>query len=142
MASRISKIWKLSRPQTDLPATRWTCCKTILNSMIGRTRSLIRCRLHRIGRHGVASSWMRHWLWSGVIACAAAIADPPPPASTQGVPQSPPPRTHQSASDAPDDDFIEFLGTDDVGDAAWWEFLKKVPPRGGNPPAPSPQEAK
>jgi hypothetical protein len=42
----------------------------------------------------------------------------------------------------PDDDFIEFLGADDVGDAAWWEFLKKVPPRGGNPPATPPQEAK
>ena len=26
--------------------------------------------------------------------------------------------------------FIEFLGADDVGDAAWWEFLKKAPPRG------------
>jgi hypothetical protein len=26
---------------------------------------------------------------------------------------------------APDDDLIEFLGADDVGDADWWEFLKK-----------------
>jgi hypothetical protein len=44
---------------------------------------------------------------------------------------------------APDDDFIEFLGADDVGDAAWWEFLKKAPPRGENPPpATPPQDAK
>jgi hypothetical protein len=43
---------------------------------------------------------------------------------------------------APDDDFIEFLGRDDVGDAAWWEFLKKAPPRREIPPAAPPQETK
>jgi hypothetical protein len=42
----------------------------------------------------------------------------------------------------PDDDFIEFLGGDDVGDEAWWEFLKKVAPRGNTPPATPPQDAK
>jgi hypothetical protein len=42
---------------------------------------------------------------------------------------------------APDEGFIEFLGSDDVGDAAWWEFLKRAPPRGNNPPAPPPQDA-
>jgi hypothetical protein len=42
----------------------------------------------------------------------------------------------------PDDDFIEFLGGDDVGDEAWWEFLKKVPPRGNTPPATPPQDAR
>jgi hypothetical protein len=42
----------------------------------------------------------------------------------------------------PDDDFIEFLGGDDVGDEAWWEFLKKVPPRGNIPPAAPPQDAR
>jgi hypothetical protein len=72
--------------------------------------------------------------------CAAAMADPAPaqpapPTSSQGQ-RAPPPQA------TPDDDFIEFLGTDDVGDAAWWEFLKKVPPRGDNPPAPPPQDAK
>jgi hypothetical protein len=41
-----------------------------------------------------------------------------------------------------DEGFIEFLGSDDVGDAAWWEFLKRAPPRGDNPPAPPPQDAK
>ena len=57
-----------------------------------------------------------------------------PPA--RDAPHQPPP------PGAPDDEFIEFLGADDVGDAAWWEFLKKVPPRGENPPATPPQEAK
>jgi hypothetical protein len=38
----------------------------------------------------------------------------------------------------PNDEFIEFLGADDVGDAAWWEFLKKAPPAGNRPP---PQDA-
>jgi hypothetical protein len=83
----------------------------------------------------------KSWLLIGVVACAAAFAGSPPPAppapasSPVGAPQSP-------SHSAPDDDFIEFLGADDVGDAAWWEFLKKVPPRGGNPPATPPQEVK
>jgi hypothetical protein len=42
----------------------------------------------------------------------------------------------------PDEGFLEFLGSDDVGDAAWWEFLKRAPPRGSDPPAPPPQDAK
>jgi len=70
--------------------------------------------------------------------CAAAIAAPPPPQT----PSPPPAAAPQPSSPAPDDDFIEFLGADDVGDAAWWEFLKKAPPRGQNPPATAPQEAK
>ena len=83
----------------------------------------------------------------GVLVCAAAAAQPPP--STPGAQQSPsqgtpPPAGAQSPSQsARDDDFIEFLGADDVGDAAWWEFLKKAPPRGENaPPATPPQDAK
>jgi hypothetical protein len=72
----------------------------------------------------------------GAGAMAAPPAAPPPQASsstgaTQTAPQG-----------APDDDFIEFLGADDVGDAAWWEFLKKVQPRTENPPATPPQDAK
>ena len=76
---------------------------------------------------------------AGVMVCAGALAAPPPPAppssSSAGATQTQP-------QGAPDDDFIEFLGTDDVGDAAWWEFLKRAPPRGENPPAPPPQDAK
>jgi hypothetical protein len=80
-----------------------------------------------------------HRLLIGLIFCAAAAAAPPPPAA----PPTPPGSSSQSPSDGvPDDDFIEFLGADDVGDAAWWEFLKKVPPRGENPPATPPPETK
>jgi len=87
----------------------------------------------------------RHWLALGVVACAAALAGPPP-----SQPAPPPPDAARADTPAvdpagvatPDDDFIEFLGTDDVGDAAWWEFLKKMPPRGENPPATPPREVK
>jgi hypothetical protein len=89
----------------------------------------------------------RHWLLTGVLVCAAAAAQPPP--STSGAQQSPspgtrpPPAAQSPSQSAPDNDFIEFLGADDVGDAAWWEFLKKAPPRGENaPPATPPQDAK
>lgn len=74
--------------------------------------------------------------------CAVAFADQPP---EQSAPEAPPASQGQrppTSQGTPDDDFIEFLGTDDVGDAAWWEFLKKVPPRGDNPPAPPPQDTK
>jgi hypothetical protein len=83
----------------------------------------------------------KHWLWVSVALSAAAIAGPqapaPPGAQPPPVKAQPPPQ-----QGAPDDEFIEFLGGDDVGDAAWWEFLKKVPPRAGNPPATPPQDAK
>jgi hypothetical protein len=99
--------------------------------MIGRTKPRIRGRQLSAELH-------RCWLLAGVIACTAAIAGPAPPAPSAGTPPPPAP----SSQDPPDDEFIEFLGSDDVGDTAWWEFLKKVPPRGGNPPPPPPQEAK
>src|SRR3984957_6350998 len=136
MASRVSRIWNLSRLRTRVRATPWTCCKTILNSMIGRRRPRARDRQPRVDL-----SWGRLWLLVGVTACAVAHATPPPPPPP---PQSQSPdASHQSPPQgAPDDDFIEFLGTDDVGDAAWWEFLRRVPPRGGNPPATPPQEGK
>jgi hypothetical protein len=72
--------------------------------------------------------------------CAAAIAAPPPPPPQ--TPSPPPEAAPQPPSPAPDDDFIEFLGADDVGDAEWWEFLKKAPARGQSPPATAPQETK
>ncbi len=74
------------------------------------------------------------------LACAAAHAAQPPaePQKTAPAAAAPPPA---SKGDAPDDEFIEFLGSDDVGDAAWWEFLKRAPPRGNNPPAQPPQGA-
>ena len=56
-------------------------------------------------------------------ATIAAIAAPPPAASP------------------PDDSFFEFLGSDDVGDARWWDYLMKAEPR-AEEPAPPAQEAK
>jgi hypothetical protein len=96
--------------------------------------------------------WVREWLLVAVALCTAANAAPPAPAvppvqpgaqsapvGTQPPPAGTPPPPSQGA---PDGDFIEFLGGDDVGDAAWWEFLKKVPPRGVNSPAAPPLDAK
>jgi hypothetical protein len=108
-----------------------TCCKTILNFTIGRNGPRIRDLQPRVDL-----TWGWHWLLVGALGALANAAPPSPPApATQEVPQT-------SSQGAPDDGFIEFLGTDDVGDAAWWEFLKKAPPRGGNPPATPPQDAK
>jgi hypothetical protein len=100
--------------------------------MIGRTKPRTRDRRPRIKIH---SGWGGLLLSLGL--CAAAVAGPPPspqPATAQPLPTQ--------AQGAPDDDFIEFLGADDVGDAAWWEFLKKAPPRVEKPPTQPPQEAK
>jgi hypothetical protein len=63
--------------------------------------------------------------------CAAAFAGQPPTSQA-------PPAPTQPQADTPDDEFIEFLGGDDVGDAAWWEFLKRSAPRQGQTPAPPP----
>jgi hypothetical protein len=58
-----------------------------------------------------------------------APAQPPPADPPQGRAPTP----AQRPADAPDDEFIEFLGEDDHGDSAWWEFLKKSPPENQNP---------
>ena len=74
----------------------------------------------------------------GAVLCAAAFAAQPP---------EPAPRTPQDPQEVarpaavPDDEFIEFLGTDDVGEAAWWEFLKNSAHGRTKPPAP-PQDTK
>jgi hypothetical protein len=52
-------------------------------------------------------------------------------AATGSAPPPPPPTPA-------DESFIEFLGSDDVGDAAWWEFLKNADPRAAKPPPPPP----
>jgi hypothetical protein len=59
----------------------------------------------------------------------------PSPSAQQQRAAPPPPRP----ADAPDDEFIEFLGEDDHGDSAWWEFLKKQ--QGSQDPA-QPQSPK
>ena len=94
----------------------------------------------------------------GLTLCALAFAAPPgttsagspaagspqPGAAGQGQSRTGAP---VSGEGAPNDDFIEFLGADDVGDAAWWEFLKKSAPQRAKPPAqppsqPPPQDSK
>jgi hypothetical protein len=64
---------------------------------------------------------------------------PAPPAGTP--PGRAPPATQPPPANAPDDELIEFLGEDDHGDSAWWEFLNKSPP-GNQNPAPPPQSPK
>jgi hypothetical protein len=68
----------------------------------------------------------------------AAQAAPPAPAPTP----APPPPAAAKPTAAPDEGFLEFLGSDDVGDTALWEYLKKAPPSGSSPPATAPQDAK
>lgn len=78
-----------------------------------------------------------------VAVCAAAFAgslraQPPAAPPSPKLPNMPP----APSQDGPDDAFLEFLGADDVGDAAWWEFFKTPPPRGDSSPAEPSQDAK
>ncbi|HEY2676997.1 MAG TPA: hypothetical protein VGI65_08490 [Steroidobacteraceae bacterium] len=82
----------------------------------------------------------RSWLLLGLV-CAAANAAPPP-AAPASPPAAPPSAAPGASTVPPDEGFLEFLGSDDVGDAAWWEFLKRAPPHGSDPPATPPQDAK
>jgi len=59
-------------------------------------------------------------------AAAAPPAADPPAADPSARPQTP--------AAAPDDSFFEFLGSDDVGDARWWDYLLKTAPRTPPPP--------
>ena len=104
--------------------------------MILRTQPRIRDRLLRLILAGPA----RICLLLGVV-CATANAEPPPPPPASPA-ASPTATASEPATVAPDEGFLEFLGSDDVGDAAWWDFLKKAPPRGNVPPASPPQDAK
>ena len=54
------------------------------------------------------------------VAAAPPASDPPAQAPAQA--QTPP------ATPPPDDSFFEYLGSDDVDDAKWWDFLMKKPP--------------
>lgn len=73
------------------------------------------------------------WVLMGLTAVGGGAGAEPPAAPP---PRPPPPTqdedTNRTAASAPDDEFIEFLGADDLGDAAWWEFLKKSGPPPGN----------
>jgi hypothetical protein len=105
--------------------------------MILRTKPRIRDRLLRL-----ILAWPgRICLLLGAM-CATANAEPPPPAPPAPPAASSTVTSSASGTVAPDESFLEFLGSDDVGDAAWWDFLKKAPPRGNVPPASPPQDAK
>lgn len=91
-----------------------------------------------------------------MVSGAGALADPPPqpPAASATPSQSPivapvdaprpgangnPPVGQVSSKAHSDEDLMEFLGGDDVGDAAW-EFLKNSPPSKPVRPAPPQQD--
>ena len=62
--------------------------------------------------------------------------------ASAGQPPPKPPQPPQSTSpEVPDGEFIEFLGADDHGDAAWWEMLKQAPAGSQKPPAPPPKDS-
>lgn len=81
----------------------------------------------------------KRWpLIAAMFSFAAMAQTPPATAPRQTQPQTP------AHDDTPDEGLLEFLGSDDVGDTAWWEFLKRAPARGSDPPPPPPppQDAK
>ena len=86
----------------------------------------------------------RHLLALGMVACAASFAGPPPspPAPPPDAARAAPPAADAAGAATPDDEFIEFLGRDDVGDAALWAFLKKSAQRKDSTPTRPPQDAK
>ncbi|MEO7205805.1 MAG: hypothetical protein ABI145_03240 [Steroidobacteraceae bacterium] len=103
-----------------------------------RTKPRTQDRLRRL----IFAGFARSWLLFGAL-CATAGATPPPATSSAPPPPPAPPASSAKPPAPPDESFLEFLGSDDVGDAAWWEFLKKAPPRGSDPaPATPPQDAK
>jgi len=78
------------------------------------------------------------WAAAALVWASGAAAQP---AGQQGQPPPPAGRAQTPPAKVPDEEFIEFLGEDDHGDAAWWEFLKKTQP-GAQNPAPPPQGSK
>jgi hypothetical protein len=73
---------------------------------------------------------LRYRLVLGALLWTAAVrAQPPaqvpaqPPSTPAGHAQTAAPPASQ---DVPDEEFIEFLGEDDHGDAAWSEFLQRA----------------
>jgi len=94
----------------------------------------------------------RYWLMSGTPVAGTPVAgEPAPPSSAPPSGQRSSPveasdvgtaRAATPGAGPPNDDFIEFLGAEDVEDAAWWEFLKKSAPRKDQPPVTPPQDSK
>jgi hypothetical protein len=75
------------------------------------------------GEQVLRQGWIGLMLSMALMTAAAAAppaADPPAQAPAQA--QTPP------AAPPPDDSLFEYLGTDDVEDARWWDFLMRKPP--------------
>jgi hypothetical protein len=82
----------------------------------------------------------RYRLVLGALLWAAAVrAQPPAPVPAPAPPapaEHPQPAAPPPSQDVPDEEFIEFLGEDDHGDAAWSEFLKRAQHGAQNPAPP------
>ena len=79
-----------------------------------------------------------------VVLSTMTIAAPPPGSPAQGSPAADPaqPQTPPSAAPPPpDDSLFEYLGSDDVDDVRWWDYLMKSAPRAQPPPQTSAQDA-
>jgi len=70
---------------------------------------------------------------AALCAGTGSAADQSSPARPAQPAPQPDGDANRSGTAPPDDEFIEFLGADDVGDSAWWEFLKKSGPTPGDP---------
>jgi len=71
-------------------------------------------------------------LWAAVARAEPPNAPAPAPAPPEHSQSAAPP----PSQDVPDEEFIEFLGEDDHGDAAWSEFLKRAQHGAQNPAPP------
>src|ERR1700733_13324843 len=117
MSSQTSKTLTSSPLRTKVRLMQWRCCKTISIFMILRTKPRIQDRLRRLTFAGFARGGLR---LGGL--CATASATPPPaaptaPAPPQGQAPTPaPPASSAKPPPTPDESFLEFLGSDDVGD--------------------------
>jgi len=80
----------------------------------------------------------RYRLVLGALLCAAAVRAQTPGQVPKPAPSAPPASAQTAAppapQDVPDEEFIEFLGEDDHGDAAWSEFLKRAQQQNPAPP--------
>ena len=72
----------------------------------------------------------RYRLVLGALLWTAAVRAQPPAQVPAQPPPTPAGHTQTAAppasQDVPDEEFIEFLGEDDHGDAAWSEFLQRA----------------
>ena len=78
----------------------------------------------------------RYRLVLGALLWAAAVRAQPPAQAPPAPAGHTQPAAPAQSQDVPDEEFIEFLGEDDHGDAAWSEFLKRAQHGAQNPAPP------